>query len=83
MFNYVFADDAAVLGAFQQLNLLYKDILQLGPGYGYIQNPSKCKVVVRLQYVAQQQLTFSTPVGAGILKSVPVTAILVAILAQI
>ena len=37
-----YADNTAALGAFQQLDLLYEDILCLGPGYGYIPKPSKC-----------------------------------------
>ena len=60
-----YADNAAVLEAFQQLNFLYEDILRLGPGYGYIPNPSKWKVVVHLQHVVVVVDFFNTHGGRG------------------
>ena len=60
-----YADDAAALGAFQRLNLLYKDILRLGPGYGYIPNLLKCKVIVHLQHVEAVVEFFNTRRGRG------------------
>ena len=41
-----FADDAAALGEWYRLVLLYEDLLLYGKGYGYFPNPVKCKVVV-------------------------------------
>ena len=60
-----YADDAAALGAFQWLNLLYEDILCLRPGFGYIPNPSKHKVVVHPHHVAAAVEFFNNRGGRG------------------
>ena len=60
-----YADDAPSLGLFQRLNLLYEDVLRLGPGYSYILNPSKCKVVVHPKHVVAAVDFFNTHEGLG------------------
>ena len=41
-----FADDAAALGEWYHLILLYEDLLLYGKSFGYFPNPAKCKVMV-------------------------------------
>ena len=43
----LYADDGSVVGKLKDIRALFDNLTQLGPKYGYLFNPPKCRLIIK------------------------------------
>ena len=50
-----YADDSSAAGAIKSLGKWWEELQKVGPSFGYFPNPSKCLLVVKVQWLPEAQ----------------------------
>ena len=54
-----YADDSAIAGSFETITKWFNKLLELGPAFGYLPEPTKSVLVVKPELLQQAEATFS------------------------